>query len=220
MKRYNIFYQIHKALRAILYDTASQLQQTDFSNEKEGNAAAGQVELVMVLFDKHADTEDGFILPAIEKYEPSVSTLFAEEHVEDHALSARMRDLLSGYQAAVDEEQRSLLGQGITIAFTEFLVFNLEHMAKEESVLNELLWRYYSDGELMQLTQRIVAHVPPQMMAVYSRWMFRGLSNHEIVGWLSAIKGEAPAPVFEALIGAAEAELPEARWLTVREQVA
>ena len=35
MNRYNIFYQVHKGLRELLYNTASRLQQTDFTNAEE-----------------------------------------------------------------------------------------------------------------------------------------------------------------------------------------
>lgn len=72
MKRYNIFYQVHKGLRAMLYETAIQLQQTDFSNADEaGNII--RIKEVVELFDKHAHSEDNNILNAIESLKPSAS---------------------------------------------------------------------------------------------------------------------------------------------------
>ena len=54
MQRYNIFNQVHKGLRELLYQTASRLQQTDFSTHQEREAILEQVNIVVDLFDKHA----------------------------------------------------------------------------------------------------------------------------------------------------------------------
>jgi hypothetical protein len=70
MKRYNIFNQIHKGLRALLYETIIKLQQTDFTDAEDADEAVQQVKIILDLFDEHAHTEDNFILPAIVEYEP------------------------------------------------------------------------------------------------------------------------------------------------------
>jgi hemerythrin-like domain-containing protein len=72
MERYNIFKLIHKGLRASLYQTALQLQQTDFLSEEETEAAINSVNEIVMLFEGHADKEDNYILPAIEDYEPGI----------------------------------------------------------------------------------------------------------------------------------------------------
>ena len=38
------------------------------------------------MFDKHAEHEDHFILPAIQQYEPSLGDAFEQEHEKDHAI--------------------------------------------------------------------------------------------------------------------------------------
>jgi hypothetical protein len=99
------------------------------------------------------------------------------------------------------------------------MVFNLEHMAKEETIINKLLWRYYTDGHLHALTQTIVSQVPPETMAKMSRVMIRGLNNTEITNWLREIKANAPEFVFGGLMTIAERELHSHRWLRIREKV-
>ena len=37
MKRYNIFNQVHKGLRALLYETIIKLQQTDFTDTEDAD---------------------------------------------------------------------------------------------------------------------------------------------------------------------------------------
>jgi Hemerythrin HHE cation binding domain len=219
MQRYNLFYMVHKGLREMLYTTAGRLQQIDFTEAEETEPALAQVQQVLFLFDKHANTEDDFVLTAIEAYEPSVVTLFEEEHVQDHELSNRLRSLLVMFNGLTTDAEKIQLGSAIRLAFTEFLVFNLKHMAKEENVLNNLLWRYYSDEELQGITQKIIAQIPPDKMHLYSTWMIRALSNNEISNWLKEVKNTAPDFVFNSLLEIAEKELPQQRLNLVLEKI-
>jgi len=219
MQRYNIFYQIHKGLREMLYQTASRLQQTDFTTASETEVITEQMNTVLDLFDKHAATEDHFILPAIETYEPAVCSLFAEEHVQDHALSEKLRSVLKGLQVAETDQDKNTWGTVLRPVFIDFVVFNLNHMAKEEEVLNKLLWRYYSDEELQAITGKILAYQPPQTLQLFSSWMLRGLSNNEIRDWLREVKHTAPEFIFNGLIAEAEHVLPEYRWNTIQESI-
>ncbi|MBS1653582.1 MAG: hemerythrin domain-containing protein [Bacteroidetes bacterium] len=218
MQRYDIFRQIHKGLRALLYETALLLQQTDFTDTRESKKAIEQLNQVVDLFDKHAHTEDNFVLPSIQQYEPSVSGLFEQEHVEDHALGMKLRDLL-GKLGQASQAEAEKLGAETGIAYVAFMVFNLNHMAKEEDMLNKLLWRYFTDGELHGITENIIAHQPPQAMGLFSKWMIRGLNNFEITKWLSEIKNNAPDPVFQGMIMMAENELPANRWDEIQSQL-
>ncbi|MFZ9388254.1 MAG: hemerythrin domain-containing protein [Chitinophagaceae bacterium] len=219
MKRYNIFNQVHKGLRELLYQTASRLQQTDFTTVHEKTAALTQVNMVIDLFDKHAHTEDYFILPALAQYEPSVCNLFEEEHVQDHALGEKLREIIRGIDQSVSDEDVNTWGAVLRPVFVEFLVFNLNHMAKEEEVLNKLLWRYYSDEELKGITQQIIAHQPPEAMQLFSSWMMKGLSNSEISDWLLEVRNSAPEIMFNNLCHLAESELPSSRWNQIRDSI-
>lgn len=84
MNRYDIFNNIHKALRAMLYETALCLQQTDFNNEDETDTSLTQLNTVIDLFDKHAHTEDSIVFEAIKNKEPLLVHIFEKEHEEDH----------------------------------------------------------------------------------------------------------------------------------------
>lgn len=219
MHRYNIFYLVHKGLRQMLYQTASHLQQTDFTNTEETGSLLQQIADVLDLFDEHANTEDHFVLPAIETYEPAAVQLFEEEHEQDHTLSNRIRALLNMFHHAVSSDEKNEMGSAIRLAFSEFLVFNIQHMAKEERLLNNFLWQHYTDEQLESVTQQILAHLPPDIIMKNNAWMMRALSNNEITGWLKKIKNQAPEPIFEKMIRLAEKELAPNRWRTVQEDM-
>lgn len=219
MARFNAFNQIHKALRALLYDTAITLQRTDFTEEKEAAIAVQKVEQVNFLFHQHAHHEDHFILPIIKRYSPALSEEFEKEHEKDESLSHRLSSLLMVYSHAVSNNERRDAGYSICQAFNEFTAFNLYHMNKEEEKINAILWEYYNDAEIVAINQRIVASIPQDEMAVSSKWMMRGLSNLEIVTWLKNIKNGAPEFVFRSLLKLAESELPEDRWYHIKEGI-
>lgn len=219
MNRYNIFNQVHKGLRALLYETALAIQQTDFNNREEAKTISAQLTEVVELFDKHADTEDSIVFPALQDYEPSVVLVFEDEHEKDHALGKKLKDALFALSQSQSAEAELDAGRNIQLAFVEFMVFNLGHMAKEETVINKLLWRYYTDKQLHDLTRTIVSGIPPETMAKHIRIMVRGLNNTEITNWLKEVKTTAPEFVFAELVTIAERELHGHRWLQIREAI-
>ncbi|RYG03931.1 MAG: hypothetical protein EOO02_07300 [Chitinophagaceae bacterium] len=219
MTRYNIFNQIHKGLRALLYDTALTLQQTNFGDAEEAETALDKVRIAVDIFDQHALHEDEHVLTAVQRYEPSIVDMFEQEHVKDHALSEALRGLLKVYGYAMQAGVKIETGQSINKAFIEFMVFNLEHMAREEVLLNKILWRYYTDAEIVSINQRIVQSISPQEMAATSRWMMRGLSAAEISHWLKEIERNAPAHVFAQFLAMAEKELSHQRFTKVSESL-
>lgn len=215
--RYNIFYKIHKGLRVMLYETATGLQRTDFNVEEEADAALKDITAVVDFFDKHAHIEDELVFPAIAQYEPSVVDVFEKEHELDHELSERLRTLVMMFNALDSDQEKIQLGSAIRRAFVEFMVFNLNHMAKEEDIINNLLWRYLSDKEILAIEHTIVSRQNPVDAAIAAKWMLRGMSNEEIVSWLKGVQKNAPEFVFNNLFEASEKELPAARFRQVVE---
>ena len=217
MQRFNPFNMIHKALRALLYDTALTLQQTYFADSAEAEAALQKVEMALHQFEQHAHHEDTFILPAITYYNPWLANEFEKEHVEDGNLSNKLKHLLNIFRATTLAEEKEIAGSAIYKAFTEFLVFNLQHMAKEEIVLNQALWQHYTDAELIQLNQTIVANILPEEKAVSAKWMMRGINKNEAINWLKMTKANAPEPEFWNLYSLTKRKLPVYRRIEVQE---
>jgi hypothetical protein len=219
MKRYNIFYEVHKGLRAMLYETAIQIQQTDFINNDEAELMLEQIKNLVELFDKHAHSEDTFVFAAVQAYEPAVVDAFEQEHVKDHALGETLENLLTGFSNTISDDDKIRNGQLLYQAVIDFMIFNLQHMAKEEDIFNKVLWRNYTDEELKAITGNIMSNIPPHQMVQFTKWMMRGLSNYEIAGWLKDVKNTAPDFVFELLMQTAARELNVHRLQLVQESI-
>lgn len=213
--RYNTFYQVHKGLRAMLYETATELQRTDFNNEEEVGSVLANITTIVDVFDKHAHNEDFFVFAALAQYEPSVVDSFEQEHERDHELSTQLRALINIYRSLETDAERIQLGSALRKAYVDFLAFNLVHMAKEEDIINNLLWRYYTDEEILAIEKQIIASQTPESTAVVWKWMIRGLSNREITNWFKTVERNAPQVVFKNLFLTAEKELPRDRFQQV-----
>ena len=213
--RFNIFNQIHKGLRAMLYELALHIQQTDFSNVDEADAVIKEVEGVVSFFTAHAEHEDRFILPAVARHNARIIEAFAHDHLEDGFLADMLLKSVQSWREATGAPARMQAGSGLFYHFTEFTAFNLVHMNKEERFLNEVLWQYYTDNELRAIERQILASIPPAILAVESQWMMKGMNNPEIIAWLRQVKETAPEAVFSSLLAQAEEVLAKTRWKIV-----
>jgi hypothetical protein len=219
MQRYNSFNMIHKALRALLYDTALSLQQTYFADAAEAETALQKVAIAIQQFEQHARHEDRYILPAIEKFEPQLVMEFEKEHEIDEALGKRLQQLLNIFRGTTLAEERVIAGSALVKGFNDFLIFNLQHMAKEESILNQALWAHYTDEELLQINYQIVSNIPDEEKAISSKWMMRGINKMEAINWLKAMKQHAPEPAFWSVYSLVRSELPVHLRIEVQESM-
>lgn len=219
MERYNTFNIIHKGLRAALYQTALQLQQTDFTEEDQAEEALSRVKEIVLLFEGHAHKEDTFILPMINEYEPSVVAGFNAEHEQDEKLGIELNTAVEKVASSSTLPEKIVSGRELTESFVRFMVFNLEHMAKEEDIINKILWRYYSDDEIKAVSSQISANTPPWMQDFYAKWMLRGINNSEATVWIKAIEKGVPPIVFQTLLQKAEQELPAKRFQRISQSL-
>ena len=72
---------------------------------------------------------------------------------------------------------KELSGNQLFLTLNEFIAFNLYHMNKEESLLLLALWKHFSDEEIRQMEQAIMAVIDPQVLLEESRWMMRSIST-------------------------------------------
>ncbi|QDK78704.1 hypothetical protein EXU85_08820 [Spirosoma sp. KCTC 42546] len=213
-QRYNVFNQIHKGLRGMLYDTAIRLQQTDFS-QSEASEVIDQLTQVLLFFDDHAEHEDRFILPHIRKHDAQLIDELEKDHEIDHRLTQTLFDHIQEWKTVSSDNQREAIGQRILLAFSEFIAFNLYHMNKEENVLIYLLWKHYTDAEIREMEGEILKAIPPQTLMAESRWMMRSINDKEVVEWLMGVRQGAPVAVFDTFLQMAKEELPSERLTKV-----
>ena len=218
--RHNSFNQVHKGLRALLYHTALKIQQTDLTHATAGEVLMAQVEEVITLFESHAHNEDHFFNEPLEETNEEVAKLFENEHEEDHRLSVSLQKHMKAWRQADTKTERLQAGTKLFYAFNEFIAFNLYHMNKEESLLNQVLWDAYTDDQIKVTEQQIVQSTAPEKMMKYALWMIRGMNAPEMIYWMRELEKGAPAPVFQIVRAMAKDEWGNVRWKEVEKSLA
>lgn len=221
--RKNLLNPIHKALRAICYDTAQHLQQTNFQDREESAAAMTNLRRTLSLLDLHIAHETDFIHPLIKNFNIDLQRHLREMHGESMEFAAKVRAEIDALHHCINAEEKTKKGTAVFEAFETLMVFNLILFIKEEKVLNEMLWTTCSDDKLRTVEQEMIISMPADVLEFETLWMMRSLNNLEISQWLEGVRYSAPDFVFESLVQLAENELPARRFeklLTLLEPVA
>ena len=196
MLRYNIFNMIHKALRFKLYNTALTLQQTYFGDSTEATPAFDKINEVINAFEQHGHHEDTILMPVIAEFQVATIASFEKDHIDDRQLGEDLVHLQNIYHAAQTCTERIIAGSAICKAFVDYMIFNLQHMQREEIELNKLLWDNFTDDEIQKIDAQIIASIPAEEMALNVQWVMQAINSDEVTNWLIAVKQTAPEHVF------------------------
>lgn len=189
-KRLDLYRNVHKGIRAMLFDLVQKSGRTDFSDAGEVAKLRADVRDIFELLESHAHTEDTHIMPLVQNANAVLAHEFAEAHEDQEA---RLPGLLAALEAidtnAFDAEQK---GHAFAVQLSRIAGELMTHMADEEMELNAALWNAYSDDELQAAEQRLVSSIPPPKMERYLRWMLPAMNPTERADFLAMM----PPPVF------------------------
>jgi hypothetical protein len=217
--RHDPYRNIHKGLRAAMFDALARLGRVDPADAAELQAALDQTDNLLTLMAAHVKHEDEHMHTAIEARRPGLALQTADDHA--HHLGALAT--LCSEVAALREAASSLragLAHLLYLDLADFIADNLQHMRIEETRNNETLWALYSDDEVIALHDRLLASVEPPIMMEAIGWMARGLSVPELSELLGEASRKMPASAFEAALARVRRQLDGARWSRLAQSLA
>src|SRR5688500_1459305 len=144
MRRYNLF-RIHKGLRALLYDTALQLQKTAFSDFEQSDAALENIYLAIEFIEAHVNLEEAYIFSPLAKYEKATIAAFNRQQQESLDLAGEIKKVSRILQLADSGSERRIAGSALSNAYMQIMVSQLHLMSQEEIEINHLLWYHFND---------------------------------------------------------------------------
>lgn len=209
--RADLYVFIHKALRGFMSHVIGRLGAMDLDDAVERNGALDDVDSLLDVLRGHLQHENDFIHTAIEARRPGGARHTADDHLLHVDAISNLEDEARAVRDA-RPEQRPALALRLYRHLANFVGENLVHMQIEETQNNALLWDLYSDDELHALHNRIVAAVPPQTLAICTRWFAAALNPQELALMCGGMQQNAPAPVFDALLDIMRPQLTEKRW--------
>ncbi len=215
-QRYNIFKRTHKGLRSMLFDAGAKIQQTDFTRSKQANAAIEAIKQSTRSFLYHLSKEDKIIYHSVVLYAPYIVAMVEQTNLKDQALAESIDKLIDQQREQDSKKEKIAFGHQLQAVFFEFTAAVLQHMNKEETVINEILWSNYSDRQLVGMEVEMMKQATTSDCTWYTGKIMKELSNREILLWVDIIKEHASPFMLKKLISTARIVLPIDRWQMIR----
>lgn len=209
--RFDLYAGIHKALRALMADTLLATGRMDVHDDLEFTQTCQRVIELLDFCAGHLRHENQFVHRAMEARASGASAAIAHEH-EAHETDIGLLGAEVAQLLAAPVARRAELAHGLYLRLSTFVGHNLEHMHIEETAHNAVLWAHYSDAELVDLHNALVASIPPAEMMYTLRWMVPFMAPAERAGLLADMRQHAPAPAFEAAIETVRPHLTRTEW--------
>lgn len=209
--RYDMYRAIHKALRAYLGETLGAVGRMDCDDDQEVAATLAELRQLLQICSAHVEHENQFVHRAMERRRPGSAAGIADEHIEHAHAIDDLRAAIALVELGRGAERR-VLAQILYRQFALFVAENFEHMQREETDNNAVLWSAYTDDELVAIENELKASIAPAEMMIIARWMLANNDHAFRVGMLSDVRAHAPREVFEGLLAVAQTNLSARDW--------
>lgn len=209
--RMDMYGGIHKALRALMADTLMAVGRMDASDDLELAQTTQRVVELLDFCSSHLQHENEFVHAAMEARAPGASAAVAHEHEEHEQHILELRQAVEVLRAS-PAGQRPAGAQDLYRALALFIAGNFQHMHVEETAHNAVLWARYTDAELVEIHNNLVASIPPEEMMFVARWMIPFMNPAERTAVLADMQAHAPAPAFAAVLETVRPHLSTREW--------
>jgi hypothetical protein len=209
--RFDMYLPIHKALRAYMAETLTAVGRMDCDDDHEVASTLAQLRELLAVCAAHVHHENQFVHRAMEQRRPGSTTGIADEHIEHAHAIDDLRAALALVELGSGAERR-VLAEILYRQLALFVAENFEHMQREETDNNAILWSAYTDEELFAIEGELKASIPPAEMMVIARWMLTHNEHGFRVNMLQGIRAHAPREVFEGVLAIARSNLSTRDW--------
>ncbi|MBL8711012.1 MAG: hemerythrin domain-containing protein [Rhodospirillaceae bacterium] len=198
-ERREIYSSVHKGLRSCMSQALVGLGQVDASSDESVDGALAAVTELLQLCREHLDHENRFLHTAMEQAVPGSAARCAADHQHHLKTIAELEARLSAAQAdggPTRERALKVLYRLLAI----FVAENFQHMEVEESENTSLLWAHCSDDDIRAIEHAIHAHIKPERMMVWLRWMLPAVSRQQRAEMLKGMRAGMPPEAFAAVL--------------------
>lgn len=211
LPRVDMYTGIHKALRALMADTLLAVGRMDCDDALERAQVMQRVQELLDFCANHLKHENDFVHAAMEARAPGASDAIAHEH-GDHLHHIGQLSTAAHVVLECGTVERPVAVQRLYRDLALFIAGNFVHMNVEETAHNAVLWSRYTDAELLEIHDALVASIPPDEMMVTARWLVPFMNPAERLGLLAGIREKAPAPAFQAILDTVRPHLTQGEW--------
>lgn len=189
---------IHKGLRLALSQLLVRLGAADPADADLAQLM-GDLRDQLRLSEHHLNHEDEVIHAALEARAPGSTLRLALAHEHHRATFGEIEGLIRHVEEAPQAETAACL-RNLYLRFSTFVADDLLHMAEEEQFMLPILQSLFTDEDLLDMEDRIVSSHAPEEMIFACRLMIPAATRSDRVAMLGAMRANAPAEAFAAII--------------------
>ena len=197
--RREIYHLVHKGIRACMSETLVRLGRVDVAAPESVAAALAAVTELLQMCAEHLAHENTFLHTAMERAQPGSAKRCTVDHDHHVKTIAELQARLAAVQAA-DGPGRERALKVLYRLLALFIAENFEHMEVEESENTALLQTHYADQDLLEIEQAIHAHIKPERMMVWLRWMLPNVTRRQRAEMMKGVQAGMPPEVFAAVL--------------------
>ena len=209
--RPHLYTGIHKALRKYMSAVLTSVGQLDPNDDLQCREVMADIQQLLDVLHGHVETENTMVHPAIEARYPGTLAGITAEHAGHEVAIEQLRHYTRTL-LTLSGKERGAFALFLYRELSSFVAENLEHMLREETLNQHLLWAAYSDAELLAIEEAIHASLPPEKMAVLLPWIVSAISVEERLEMYQGMRQNAPAFVFDNALSVARSCLPARAW--------
>jgi iron-sulfur cluster repair protein YtfE (RIC family) len=207
---FDLYRNIHKGIRNGLFTVTLEVGRVDPHDTEAVRAVASRWTDMVTVLVAHAEHEDEFVQPAIERFSPEDAAEIAETHPRLEAQMAEL-EVLADRAADACPEQVRLLTHRFYLGLASFTAEYLQHQEFEEFEVMVMLSQHLPFDEIVAIDNAIVASIEPDMMARSAALMLPAMNIEDQTELYEGARAGVPPEVFQGMLMLADAVLEPAR---------
>jgi hypothetical protein len=211
-KRYNIFQKTHKSLSCLIFAAGTRIQLTDFSCPEEVCPTLQLVKQVVKYFEYHIRKEDQVVYAALASLAPYIISLLEKANAGDLCLAIDIERKLENFDCHLPAENPGEKERDLQTSFYSFTVAALQHINKEQTVINELLWDHFDDGQIREMELAIIKQLKPEERTRFTGQMISCLNDGELMSWINGYQVFDFKSDADILLQTVKSALQQDRW--------
>jgi hypothetical protein len=211
---FDIYRNIHKGIRAGLFSVTQAVGSLDPHDAAAVRTAAERWNDMVELLVAHAEHEDQFVQPVIERFNPGYAAEIAEAHPRLESQMAEL-EVLADRAADSCPEQARILTHRLYLGLASFTAEYLQHQEFEEFEVMVMLSQHLPFEELLAVDNAIVASIEPDMMAKFATLMLPAMNIEDQTDLFEGARLGVPPEVFQGMLLLAQSVLEPASYDTL-----
>ncbi len=196
-RQFDLYTNIHKALRNMLFKFSFHVGMTDFYDAISVNALYTEFKsLIEMLSDHVAHEKESIILILNEKLPDEATRLnmkYSEQEAEIEKLESYFYKIQSSF---TNFEQRQQIGLEFYKALNRFIAHHLEHIDEEEERVVPVLEELCTETELTGIMDDVISNVDKQKIAEAFKWEYPLATIEERENLIMVMRHNVPPGIF------------------------